>query len=76
MVCMTTILLGVLQVITQHRPIVWMCDLDEFLSLLHGALATQVGHAIFGDNGIYEMTSVVNVAGKRHNAGDCATLCS
>ena len=74
MLCMTTVFLCEAEVILQHGTVVGMCHLDEFLSLLHVALAAQVGYTVFGDYCINEVVGVVDVAGKRHNAADCSAL--
>ena len=72
----TTVLLCKAQIVLQHGAIVGVCHLDEFLSLLHVALATQVCHTILSDNRIDEVVGMVDVAGKGHNAADgTALLC-
>ena len=68
------VLAGILQVVLEHGAIVGVCHLDEFLCLLHVALVAQVCHSVLGDDGIDEVVGVVNVAGKRNNAADGASL--
>ena len=70
----TTVLLGVLQIIAEHRLIVGMSHLNELLSLLHSALATQVGYTIFGDDSVHEMAGMVDMAGEWNDGTDGTTL--
>ena len=74
MMGMAATFLGILQVILEHGTIVGVCNLDEFLSLLHVALMAKVGHAILRDDCIYIMVRVVDVAGEWHDAGNSTTL--
>ena len=51
-----------------------MSHLDELGSLLHGAFAAQVGHAVFRNHGIHEVAGVVDVRTERHDAADGTAL--
>ena len=65
---------GIFQVILKHRTIIGMCYLDEFLGLLHIALMTEVRNTILGDDCIDEMVGMIDMTGKRNDAGDGTTL--
>ena len=73
--CMTASLLCILQVILQHRTIVGMCHLDEFLCFLHVALVTKVSHTILRNDCIYVVIRMIYVTCEGNDAGDSASLC-
>ena len=60
----------VLHVVEQKRTIVGMGHLDKLCCFLHGAFSTQVGHAVFRDDGIYEMARMVDMGTERHDTAD------
>ena len=68
MMSVTTERFCILQVVTQQRPVVGVCHLDQLLGPLHVALVTQVGHTILGDDSIDEVIGVIDMTGKGNDA--------
>lgn len=70
----TAELLGILEVVAEQRLIVGMCDLDELLGFLHGALAAQVGNTVLCDDCIDEVAGVVDMTGEGYDGADGTAL--
>ena len=68
-------LLGEAEVLAQQGTIDGMGGLlDDFVSALHGILATQVGDTLVGDDDIHRVRVVVGIGNHRHDGADTVIL--
>ncbi len=66
---------GVVQVVPQELAVVGVCTvLDDGLGALHGALATEVGDTLLGDEDVDAMLVVVDVRYHGHDRADGTVL--
>ena len=65
-------LLGKLQILTQHRAVIWMGTVfDNLLGTSQWAFATEIGYSLFGNNHIYIVLGTVHVTEQMgHNVAD------
>ena len=62
---------GQLDIITQLSPIFRVGAMsDDCLGPLHGAFATQISHALFGNDNLHRMFAMVQMAHQRDNGAD------
>lgn len=66
---------GVVQIVPQELAVVGVCTVfDDGLGALHGALATEVGDTLLGDEDVDAMLVVVDVRYHGHDGADGTVL--